>query len=211
MLPAMGLDLTLVAADWERLRETPVEDRIEALEDAIWPPDLDDTYYLTQGGDKGWIRPPGRDAEWCAEYRFFCTTGAYRWHSRAGDAWADLRPLADASLREAMDRFLNGLLRYEDPADDPTLTGAGGFFPAATDRRHRPTLLICPPDAAPARTRAWHQAAPRLEELREPFAAECAGWAGRPDTFEDFTALLREWGEVVTEATRRGWGLVGLP
>ncbi|MFE7395090.1 hypothetical protein [Streptomyces sp. NPDC057582] len=29
-----------------------------------------------------------------------------------------------------------------------------------------------------------------LEELREPFAAECEGWAGRPDTFEDFTALF---------------------
>ncbi|MEV6583268.1 hypothetical protein AB0M92_34495 [Streptomyces sp. NPDC051582] len=40
-----------------------------------------------------------------------------------------------------------------------------------------------------------------------PFAAECEGWAGRPDTFEDFTALLREWGDVTTEAARRGWGL----
>ncbi|MFE2094686.1 hypothetical protein [Streptomyces sp. NPDC059460] len=50
-----------------------------------------------------------------------------------------------------------------------------------------------------------------LEELREPFAAECEGWAGRPDTFEDFTVLLCEWGDVTTEAARRGWALVGLP
>ncbi|MEV7912883.1 MULTISPECIES: hypothetical protein [Streptomyces] len=47
--------------------------------------------------------------------------------------------------------------------------------------------------------------------MRAPFAAECEGWAGRPDTFEDFVALLREWGDVTTTAARRGWGLVGLP
>ncbi|MEU5002095.1 hypothetical protein [Streptomyces sp. NPDC021622] len=53
--------------------------------------------------------------------------------------------------------------------------------------------------------------APRLEELRKPFAAECRGWAGRPDTFEDFAVLLREWAVVVKDTTQRGWGLVGLP
>ncbi|GHI40410.1 hypothetical protein Sviol_48180 [Streptomyces violascens] len=50
-----------------------------------------------------------------------------------------------------------------------------------------------------------------LEELRSAFAAECEGWAGRPDTFEEFTTLLHEWGDVVTEAARRGRGPVGLP
>ncbi|MGW0792602.1 hypothetical protein ACWD04_31385 [Streptomyces sp. NPDC002911] len=50
-----------------------------------------------------------------------------------------------------------------------------------------------------------------LEELRQPFAAECKGWAGFPDTFEDFTALLHEWGDVTVEAAHRSWGLVGLP
>ncbi|MFI9025507.1 hypothetical protein [Streptomyces sp. NPDC053560] len=207
----MGLDLTVVVADWERLRETPVGKRIEALEDGIWPPELDDTYYLTYGTTKGWVRHPGEDVAWCAEYRFFCTSGAYKWHSRAGDAWADMRPLADTSLREQMDRFLNGLIWDRDPAEDPTLTGAGGFFPPITDHRHPPTLLICPPDAAPAKARAWQWAAPRLDELRGPFTAECEGWAGRPDTFEAFTALVTEWGAVITETARRGCGLVGLP
>jgi hypothetical protein len=65
-----------------------------------------------------------------------------------------------------------------------------------------------------------HAAAPRnskipdrvkLAELRSAFAAECEGWAGRLDTFEEFTTLLHEWGDVVTEAARRSWGLVGLP
>ncbi|MFC7648984.1 hypothetical protein ACFQX6_57560 [Streptosporangium lutulentum] len=29
--------------------------------------------------------------------------------------------------------------------------------------------------------------------------------------FEEFTDLLSDWGEVVGEAHRRGWGLIGLP
>ncbi|MFJ8308244.1 MULTISPECIES: hypothetical protein [unclassified Streptomyces] len=98
-----------------------------------------------------------------------------------------------------------------DPAKDPALTGGGGFFPLATDRRYPRLLLVCPPQAVPGKARAWEQAAGRLEELRGPFVAECEGWAGRPDSFEEFTTILREWGDVVTEAARRGWGLVGLP
>ncbi|MFH9133506.1 hypothetical protein [Streptomyces sp. NPDC017524] len=105
-----------------------------------------------------------------------------------------------------MDTFLNGLLRDADPAS----SGGGAFFPTdSADRRH--VLLACPPEAVSAKARAWERTKPLLEELRAPFAAECEGWAGRPDTFEGFVALLREWGEVTTTAARRGWGLVGLP
>ncbi|MEV6757125.1 hypothetical protein [Streptomyces sp. NPDC051214] len=119
--------------------------------------------------------------------------------------------LVDTSVREAMDSFLSGLIWDADPANDPALTGGGGFFPAATDCWHPRVLLACPPEALPGKARAWAQVESRLEELREPFAAECEGWAGRPDNFEDFTALLREWGDVTTEAAGRNWGLVGLP
>ncbi|MEU6183602.1 hypothetical protein [Streptomyces coeruleorubidus] len=39
--------------------------------------------------------------------------------------------------------------------------------------------------------------------------AACPGrWI---EDFDGFSVLLREWGVVVTEAGRRGWGLVGLP
>ncbi|MGW6817414.1 hypothetical protein [Streptomyces sp. NPDC055005] len=37
------------------------------------------------------------------------------------------------------------------------------------------------------------------------------GWAGRPAGYDAAAALLREWGDVATEAGARGWGLVGLP
>lgn len=36
------------------------------------------------------------------------------------------------------------------------------------------------------------------------------GWAGRPETFGNFTAWVRERGAVTTTAAGRGRGLVGL-
>ncbi|MEV6734382.1 hypothetical protein [Streptomyces sp. NPDC051364] len=207
----MGLDLTLFMADWEQLGAIPVENRIEALGDMAWPWELDDACHLRYGRARGWLWPPDPGSAWCAEYDFFTTTGSYRPHACAGAAWADIRLLVDLSVREAMDAFLEGLIWDVDPAEDRGLTGGGGFFPPAADRRHPRVLLVCPPEAASHKAHAWKQVQPRLEELRGPFAAECESWAGRPDTFEDFTALLREWGDVTTETARRGWGLVGLP
>ncbi len=205
----MGLNLTVVMADWKRLREIPVEERVEALEDAIWPEGIAEDY-VPQDTTTGWVWPGGQEPVWCAEF-VFDTTGSYRWHSRAGDAWADMRALADATLREAVDSFLDGLIWDKDPDEAATLTGADGVFPPAADRLKPHLLLVCPPEKMPGKAAAWKQAAPRLEELRGPFAAECEGWAGRPDTFEEFLARIGEWGEVVTETARRGWGLVGLP
>ncbi|MEU8776977.1 hypothetical protein [Streptomyces sp. NPDC048606] len=200
----MGLDLTLCMADWARWGEVPVERRIDALTDALWQAECEDDDHRNG--------PPRRsEPAWCAEYVFRTTTGSYRPHSRAGDAWDDLRPLVEAPLRAAMDTFLDGLIWDSDPADDPALTGGGGFLPPGDDPWRPRVLLVCPPTALPDKARAWQRAEPRLAELRGPFAAECEGWAGRPATFEEFTALLREWGEATTEAARRGWGLVGLP
>ncbi|MFE3901622.1 hypothetical protein ACFXPY_15060 [Streptomyces sp. NPDC059153] len=206
----MGLDLTLFMADWKQLSTIPVEHRVQALDDTTWTPELDDEYQR-YGPAGGWLWPPDRGAAWCAEYDFRTTTGAYGPHARAGDAWDDIRLLVDASVREAMDTFLVGLIWDADQADDPARAAGSGLFPPATDRGRLRVLLECPPEAVPGKVRAWERVEPRLEELRGPFAAECEGWAGRPDTFEDFVALLREWGDVTTEAARRSWGLVGLP
>ncbi|MEV6682106.1 hypothetical protein AB0N09_35360 [Streptomyces erythrochromogenes] len=198
----MGLSLTLFVADWKHLDALPVGDRIRAL---------DEEYQKGEAVCEEGTRPSAHGAVWCAAYDFRSTTGAFGPHARAGDAWDDMRPLVDASLRDALDAFLAGLIWDEDPADDPALSGGGGFFPPPADRWHTSVLVVCPPEALPGKARAWARVESRLDELREAFAAECAGWAGRPDTFEDFTELLREWGDVTTEAARRGWGLVGLP
>ncbi|MFF4410610.1 hypothetical protein ACFY2W_15210 [Streptomyces sp. NPDC001262] len=130
---------------------------------------------------------------WYAEYRFFRTTGSYQWHVHLSNAWKDMREFAASDLRDSLDTVLGGLIPDAPAPWGPEL------------------LLLRTPDEVPALARSWHRAAPRLGELREPFETESAGWAGRPDTFDDAVALLHEWGEIVMEADRRGWGLVGLP
>nr|WP_065477343.1 hypothetical protein [Streptomyces sp. PTY087I2] len=201
------MDLTLFMVDWERLGAVPVEDRIGLLEDMVWPCDTEELYDPGRGPADGWLWSPGPEPAWWAQYSFVTTTGAHVPHARAGSAWADMRLLVDASVRESMDTFLDGLVRDAGPA----FACDGGFFPPAADPRHPDVLLACPPEVLPGKVRAWERVEPRLEELREPFAAECEGWAGRPESFDDFTALVREWGAVTTTAAGRGWGLVGLP
>ncbi|MEV5582531.1 hypothetical protein AB0L39_28715 [Streptomyces parvus] len=204
----MGMDLTLFMADWGWLGAVPVESRTGLLEDAAWPEESDVLSSPGRERAHGWRSPPGPGAAWCAEYGFTTTTGAYAPHARAGDAWADTRLLIGPSVREPMDTFLDGLVWEADPAS----TGGRGFLsPVVAGRLHRNILLACPPEALPGKARAWERVELRLEELRAPFAAACEGWAGRPETFEDFVALLREWGDVTATAARRGWGLVGLP
>ncbi|MEU9930824.1 hypothetical protein [Streptomyces anulatus] len=213
----MGMDLTLFMVDWGQLGTVPVESRIGRLEDLAGPGEFGGVYDSGPEQSHGWLWPPGQAPEWCAVYSFLTTTGAHIPHVRAGAAWADMRPLVDTPVREVADSFLGGLIWDEEQANTPVAAGeGGGVFPPPADRWHPNVLLVCLPEAVAGKARAWERVEPCLEGLRGPFAVECEcececeGWAGRPDTFEGFVALLREWGAVVTEAARRGWGLVGL-
>ncbi|MFD5321939.1 hypothetical protein [Streptomyces sp. NPDC127098] len=200
----MGLDITVVMVDWGRLNRVPAGERVEALIDAVCPdfccvPCAEADVAVTGG----WVWPRGQEQRWCAEYRFVHTTGSYKWHFELSNAWDDMREFTAPDLRVALDTFLGGLV-WDGPDDEPVATvGANPW--------HARLLLFRPPDEVPALARAWERAGPRLEELRAPFAAEAAGWAGRPRSFDQAVALLREWADVVAEADRRGWGLVGLP
>ncbi|MBT2898893.1 hypothetical protein [Streptomyces sp. McG3] len=206
----MGMDLTVFMVDWGELSAIPVEHRIGRLEDIAWPGEFGNVYDDRDERSHGWLWPPGTAPAWCAVYSFLTTTSAHMPHARAGAAWADMRPLVDTPVRQSIDRFLGGLIWDEEQANTPAVAG-GGVFPPPADRWHPHVLLVCPPEAVAGKARAWERVKPCLEELSGAFAAECEGWAGRPDTFESFVALLREWGAVVAEAAHRGWGLVGLP
>ncbi|MGW0391064.1 hypothetical protein ACWDYJ_09195 [Streptomyces sp. NPDC003042] len=210
----MGLDITVVMADWEQLARIPAGGRLEVLTDAVYPDfccvPCEEADLAVRGG---WVWQ--RQSLWCAEYRFFGTTGSYSWHFHLANAWGDMRASAAPDLRDALDRFLGGLV-WDGPDDavgagpDDDLPSAGGFPDDPAPWRPR-VLLLRTPDEVPALVRAWEVAAPRLEDLREPFNTEARGWAARPGTFDDAVALMHEWGEVVTQAGLRGWGLVGLP
>ncbi|WP_328347346.1 hypothetical protein [Streptomyces violaceus] len=58
----MGLDLTVLAVDWERLERTPFEERYALLEDAAMPEDELDRYAEPQ---RGWVWPAASNVPWC--------------------------------------------------------------------------------------------------------------------------------------------------
>ncbi|WP_240796487.1 secretory pathway Sec39 family protein [Streptomyces sp. RFCAC02] len=212
----MGLDITVLMADWRHLARIPPGARMAALDDAAYPPFCCAACEEEQcRPDGGWVWPRGQEPPWCAEYRFVHTTGSYGWHFRLGNAWEDVRDRVAPDLRDALDTFLCGLFwdgPYTGPGtetDDGPPAAAG--FPGDPEPWRPDLLLLCPPDGMPALAGAWRRAEPRLEELRTPFDTVSAGWAGRPDSFDAATALLREWGAIVTAAAHRGWGLIGLP
>ncbi|MEV7021203.1 hypothetical protein [Kitasatospora sp. NPDC093558] len=199
----MGLDITVVMADWSRLARVPADERLDTLDDVVFPTPWCNAHPAAEPG--GWVWPP--EPSWCARYQFLGTTGSYSWHWRLAAAWKDIRKSAAPELRAALDHFL-GALVPEPTADGPA--PADGF-PGDPSPWRPHVLLLCAPDEIPDLAHAWATAAPRLEELRAPFDAECTGWAGRPATFDAAAAHLREWGAVVTGAEARGWGLIGLP
>ncbi|WP_405979863.1 hypothetical protein [Streptomyces sp. NBC_00158] len=209
----MGLDITVVAADWEHLARIPAEERLDALTDAVHP------YFCCDACEEadravtgGWASPMG--VPWCAEYRFSGTTGTYAWHFWLAETWQSVRDSVEPGLRDGLDAFLGGLVwdgpdYAEDPGaeDPPALRG----FPDDPEPWRPRLLLGRAPEEVAALARAWEGVSPRLGELRGPVAAAGFRWSGWPDTFDGATALMREWGEAVTGAAARRRGLVGLP
>lgn len=195
----MGLDITVLAVDWERLAATPFDERLGLLEDASLPEEE-----LDRDAEPRccWVFPAAANVPWCGRYEFHSTTGSYKPHFWAGQAWEDVRDHADPVLREHLDGFLGPLLQDED---------ATGLFPADPDPWRPKLLLVCPPPAVSALARCWARAEPLLESLREPYAVHAACPGRWIEDFDEFSVLLREWAVVVGEAERRGWGLLGLP
>ncbi|KOY55972.1 hypothetical protein [Streptomyces sp. XY332] len=88
-------------------------------------------------------------------------------------------------------------LFWDDPDD------LKGTDPTAAAEGERPAARGFPDDPA-----AWR---PRVLLLSAPDEVSELVRAGRPTGFDAAAALLREWGDVATEAGARRWGLVGLP
>ncbi|WP_208899620.1 hypothetical protein [Streptomyces incarnatus] len=117
-----------------------------------------------------------------------------------------MREFVEPKVREVVDRFADTLFWHglEDA------TGAGSGLPGRPCTWDADLSLWCPPDQVPPLAGWWQQVKTHLETLREPFIQHAAEPGGRIGMFESFADLLTDWGEVVTEAERRGWGIVGL-
>ncbi|MFI5681768.1 hypothetical protein [Streptomyces cellulosae] len=197
----MGVGIEVLIVDWPRVEAAAPGDRERLLINAAFGEAYSDD--LFEHG-WSWSAQPGED--WYGRYAFRNTLGSYKPHFWAGHRWDHMRDHVEPTVREVLDRFNDVLFwhRLEDT------TGAGSELVEQPCTWDADLLLCCPPDHVPLIAGWWQQVAPRLEVLRGPFnqhAAEPSGWI---TTFESFADFLTDWAEVVTEAERRGWGIVGL-
>ncbi|MFC8721701.1 hypothetical protein [Kitasatospora sp. NPDC057198] len=190
----MGVGVDVLVVDWARVEAADPGEREELLIDAAL--EAEDG----RGPDgHGWWWPAHPDGGWYGGYAFRGTLGSYKPHFWAGHRWDLLRPFLTPEVRGVLDRFTGALFR-PGPEEPPEQV-----CPWDAD-----LLLYCPPDRVPAVAGWWRRAAPGMADLREPFERHAVDGTGRVGTFEEFAGLLAGWGEVVTEAERRGWGVVGL-
>ncbi|MFC8915018.1 hypothetical protein ACFT5C_04535 [Streptomyces sp. NPDC057116] len=196
----MGLGITVMVVDWRRLEAIPADERVDRLYEES---------YAADDVDAGWFWPGERAgtegaAPWWGVYEFSRTLGSYKPHFWAGEAWDDARDHAEPRLRDALDGFLIGLgIRWDPEADDDDDVPPGEWQSGL--------LLHCPPAETSALAGLWSRAEPHLDGLRDAFDTHAArgpqSWI--PD-HAAFASLLRGWGEVVGEADRQGWGVIGL-
>ncbi|MFK0259421.1 hypothetical protein [Streptomyces sp. NPDC090445] len=197
----MGLGIEVLIADWGRVEAAAPEARHDLLIDAAFGEAYSDD--LFEHG-WSWSTQPGED--WYRRYALRNTCGSYKPHFYAGHRWDHMRDSVTPGLRDVLDRF-NDVLFWHGLEDT---TGVGPGLPELPCPWEADLLLWLPPGRMPVIAGWWREAAPQLDALREPFDridTDPDGWVG---TFEAFVDLLTDWGEVVTEAERRGWGIVGL-
>jgi len=203
----MGLDITVIITDWSWLGQVPPRQRLSRLRDAwyadetgLWDHDAPDVE-----GDWQW--PQGPNGSSFAVYEFRDTCGSYKAHFWAGERWESVRDHADPLVQAGLDTLLLGLIW--EGLDSEAEHVDQGFFCDDPTVTHG-MLLAKPPDNVRELTTTWKDVQPRLDGLREAFDEHAAVPGNWVADFDKFTNLLEDWSHVLTEATRRGWGLIGL-
>ncbi|MFI1259145.1 hypothetical protein ACH4U6_36165 [Streptomyces netropsis] len=171
-----------------------------ADETGLW----DDDAPVVEGA---WVWPGGSSSAFFAVYEFRGTLGSFKPHFWAGERWESVRDHADPLLRARLDTLLLGLVW--GGLDGEAEHVDQGFFCddlAVT----RGVLLARSPAGVRELAATSEEVRPWLDGLRGAFDEHAALPGGWVRDFDEFTELLEGWGRVLSEAARKGWGIVGL-
>jgi hypothetical protein len=203
----VGLDITVMIADWSWLEQAPPRERLKRLRYAWYADETGLWDHDAPRVEGGWVWPQGPDSAFFALYEFLQTCGSFKAHFWAGQRWEAFRDHVDPLMRTELDAFLRGLIW--NGLDGEAEHTDKGFFSDDPDTFYG-VLLARSPDSVRQLTEIWERIQPHLGDLRRPFTQHAAvpgGWIG---DFDSFTRLLGEWSRVLAEASRRGWGIAGL-
>ncbi|MEU2667851.1 hypothetical protein ABZ622_03125 [Streptomyces sp. NPDC007164] len=203
----MGLDITVVIADWSWLGEVPEHERLLRLRNAWYADETGLWEYDTPTVEGDWVWPKGPNGGCFALYEFLQTLGSYKPHFWATHHWERVRDHTGPPLRAGLDAFLLGLIW--DGMDGESGETDADFFSGEPEVAYG-LLIARSPDNVRRLAALWEDVRPRLDGLRETFTVYSAVPDGRGGDFDSFALLLTEWGRILTEAAGRGWGVVGL-
>ncbi|MFD7902047.1 hypothetical protein ACFV4G_07360 [Kitasatospora sp. NPDC059747] len=199
----MGVDITVLVVDWDHLMGIAPDDRADALQDAAYP---DDDRVVHAGWV--WFEP---GPSWLGRFEFAGISGSYKSHFCAADGWDHARRGVGREPRALLDDFLGALIWWGPEIETDTEQVEAGVFPPDDPVLRSGPLIAWGPAETARLSRRWREIVPVLPRVREPYDRLAASPGGRIEGFDDFAGLLSGWGEVVGEAERRGWGIVGLP
>ncbi|MFD7846013.1 hypothetical protein ACFV4K_24105 [Nocardia sp. NPDC059764] len=204
----MGVDIFPAIAQWDRLAETLNSDGMDGIWELFWAIPSGEELGETYDHRVRFLWPPSDTAPWYGEctFRGLASTGSWDLHWALSEVWDEMNGHSDlpTDLAAQVDRFIARLVRHRhgDPVEQKI---SPGLPMERIDVRHLRTA--CSPSEVAELARVWGRCADRLEELRPALTAEViARWPWIAD-FDQLAMLLQDWGEIVTEADRRGWGL----
>ncbi|MFB7368929.1 hypothetical protein ACFC0D_03690 [Streptomyces sp. NPDC056222] len=203
----MGLDINVLIADWAWLGKVPPRERLSRLRDAWYADETGLWDHDAPVIEGGWDWPRGPHSTSFAVYEFRGTLGSFKAHFWAGERWESVRHHADPLVRADLDSLLLGLI-WGGP-DGEAEHMDPGFFGDDPSGTHG-VLLARSPDTVRGLASTSDRVRPRLGGLREAYNEHAAVSRGWVSDFDEFTTLLDDWGRVLSEAARRGWGVVGL-
>ena len=203
----MGVCMEVLIVDWAHLESVPAKQREDLVEEAAFGPDDAYDYNLPPG----WTWPDPTQARWWARYEFLDTMTSYKAHFWAGERWDELRAFVDAPQRDALDQFSAPLFWYGSTYASQISDFSPTIEPDTCDWASRlDVMLWLLPQEAAALHRFWEQVEPHLGSLREPFERHLTEPIGWIQDFPSFSRLVTEWGDVVSQAARRDWAVIGL-